>query len=375
MIRAPILLGAAFVVLVLLIQRAAQVRWLRWAFAATPVPFWCYLLPMIGTAAGIWPAESPLYVWLSQQLLPICLILLLLGADLRAIARLSRQALGVMAAGSLGIVLGMVTAAGIWHRWLPSNGWQALGALAGSWTGGSMNLLAVKEALRAPDAAIAPIIVVDTIVAYGWMALLLGLSSRGRARPGVVAGTEPSPGKIPWHPGTLGAAVTIAVLVAAAAQAVGRSLPAAPGVSAATWTILLVTTTTLILSATPAGTLGRDPTVARLGLTSLFVLLASIGARANLQAFRQAPAFLAAGVTAVMIHGLILLIVGRRFRLPLGLLATASQANVGGVVSAPLVAAAYDRGLAPIGLLMAVFGNVIGTYAGLVTAALCRLIT
>jgi uncharacterized membrane protein len=74
------------------------------------------------------------------------------------------------------------------------------------------------------------------------------------------------------------------------------------------------------------------------------------------------------------VHGLLLLIAGRWLRAPLGLLAVASQANIGGVVSAPLVGAVYDRSLAPVGLLLAMAGNAVGTYVGWAAALLCRLI-
>ena len=370
MLQHPVALAAVLVGLVLAIQVASGQRGLRWAFAITPVPFWCYLLPMLGTTAGWWPSQSPLYTWLSAHLLPVCLVLLLLGTDLPALARMSRHALLVMLAGSGGIMLGMVTATWVWRRWLPPTAWQGLGALAGSWTGGSMNLLAVKEALGAPDAAIAPVILVDTVVAYSWMALLLLLSTRGRRAHALheEAGQSQDRPRLV----ALATALTLAVVIAEGLRHVGAAMPARAGFSAITWSILLVTTGTLVLSLTPLARLGRDPGVGRLGTTCLFVLLASIGARADARALGQAPAFLAAGVTAVLIHGLVLLLVGWRFRVALGLLATASQANVGGVVSAPLVAAAYDRSLAPMGLLMAVLGNVIGTYAGLLTAALCR---
>jgi uncharacterized membrane protein len=55
-------------------------------------------------------------------------------------------------------------------------------------------------------------------------------------------------------------------------------------------------------------------------------------------------------------------------------MAAASQANVGGVASTPVLADIYQPGLAPVGLLLAVFGNIIGTYLGLVCSGLCHLV-
>ena len=88
----------------------------------------------------------------------------------------------------------------------------------------------------------------------------------------------------------------------------------------------------------------------------------------------HAPLFLALGAVWMLIHGLSLFIVGRVFRAPLFLLASASQACVGGPISAPIVAAVYRPALSAVGLLLAILGNVLGTYLGLVTARFCEWI-
>ncbi|MEN8376816.1 MAG: DUF819 family protein, partial [Gemmatimonadota bacterium] len=48
--------------------------------------------------------------------------------------------------------------------------------------------------------------------------------------------------------------------------------------------------------------------------------------------------------------------------------ATGSMANVGGAASAPVVAGVYHPALAPVGLLMAVGGYILGIYAALAAA-------
>ena len=65
---------------------------------------------------------------------------------------------------------------------------------------------------------------------------------------------------------------------------------------------------------------------------------------------------------------------GRLLKAPMFLIATGSQANVGGVVSAPIVASVYQPSLAPVGLLLGVFGNIIGLYAGLLCATLLQMV-
>jgi uncharacterized membrane protein len=50
------------------------------------------------------------------------------------------------------------------------------------------------------------------------------------------------------------------------------------------------------------------------------------------------------------------------------------MANVGGAVSAPIVAGVYHRAMAPVGLLMAVLGYVLGVYGGLLCAYVLSLL-
>jgi uncharacterized membrane protein len=56
----------------------------------------------------------------------------------------------------------------------------------------------------------------------------------------------------------------------------------------------------------------------------------------------------------------------------MALLAAASQANVGGPASAPVVAGIYHPELAPVGLLLAVGGNILGTFLGIAVSQVCR---
>jgi uncharacterized membrane protein len=65
-----------------------------------------------------------------------------------------------------------------------------------------------------------------------------------------------------------------------------------------------------------------------------------------------------------------MVLAARLLRLDLALCGIASLANVGGVASAPLLAAAHAPGLAPVGVLLALLGYFLGTAAGLGLAAL-----
>ena len=67
-------------------------------------------------------------------------------------------------------------------------------------------------------------------------------------------------------------------------------------------------------------------------------------------------------------HVGLLFLVARWIRAPLFFVATGSMANIGGAASAPVVAGVYHPALAPVGLLMAVAGYVLGIYGALAAA-------
>ena len=71
-------------------------------------------------------------------------------------------------------------------------------------------------------------------------------------------------------------------------------------------------------------------------------------------------------------HAILLLVVGKLIKAPVFFLAVGSQANVGGAASAPVVASAFHPALAPVGVLLAVLGYVVGTSAAMLTGIILQ---
>ena len=163
---------------------------------------------------------------------------------------------------------------------------------------------------------------------------------------------------------------------AVVAERIGDTLPAMGDptiVSATTWAVLIVVTGGLALSFTPARRI-EAVGASHLGYAALYLLLAGIGAKADLRAVLDAPMYLAAGALWIAIHAAVLLAAARLVRAPLFFIATGSMANVGGAVSAPVVAGVYHRAMAPVGLMMAVAGYILGIYGGLACAWLLGMV-
>jgi len=348
-------------------------------FQFPPALFWIYFLPMIVSGLGIIPEQHAIYPKITSTVLPAGLILLLIVTDIKAILKLGRSALLMMFTGSAGIMVGAPLVVMLFKPWLPADAWSGFGALSASWIGGSANMIAVKEAIHTPDAVFFPMIVVDTVVAYSWMGLLIlseGFQKtydiwnrsdlhvvKELARKTVSSETSAQKIRFQYLPLILAAAFGGAWISNWLANIVGNGSFA--------WTIILASTFGILLSFTSLRKL-ESHGASRIGYLFLFLVLTSIGARANLSGVLSAPLLIVAGVVLVLIHAVFLLTVSRIARIPFCLVATASQANIGGPASAPIVAAAYEPALAPVGLLLGILGNVMGTYLGLLTSFLCR---
>jgi uncharacterized membrane protein len=81
------------------------------------------------------------------------------------------------------------------------------------------------------------------------------------------------------------------------------------------------------------------------------------------------------GLVILLIHGVLMVIVAKLFKLDLFTCGIASLANIGGVASAPILAAAYSRALVPVGVLMAMLGYIIGTGGGLLVGRILAWIS
>ncbi len=393
MAQNPFFLLGCSVLIVSSILLLAKCEKAQFLFKFFPEPLWCYFVSTLLSSWGILPQQSPFYGKMSQFILPGCLFLLLLGTDIPFLLRASKKALLAMVIGSIGILLGGAVTFGVmrlypaWTEGFPldalGKGW---GSLAATWTGGSANMISVKEILQTPENVFSILILVDAIVAYSCMATLIYISQYQKrvdqwlgaenteALKMVENSTVTKKIEMRFHKKMLVRSfLTICALALGALfSSIAVYLPSLGGAfNAATWTITLSMFLALFLSLTPARkleSLGASST----GNFLLYLLLTTIGARASFSALGSAPAFIVLGAVWLLIHWTILLIGGRLFRLPLGLLAISSQANVGGTVSAPIVAGIYREGLAPVGLILAILGNIFGVYLGLFMAKICN---
>ncbi|OWY72318.1 hypothetical protein B7486_05195 [cyanobacterium TDX16] len=362
-------------------------------FKIVPSVVFCYFVPTALSGFGVIPNESPMYEWVKQFILPASLVLLTLSLDVPAIIRLGPKALIVMLAGTLGIMLGGPIALAIWQHWLPDDAWRRMSYLAGSWIGGGANAVALQKTFGVSDAAISPIIVVDVAVANMWTGVLLYWAGRSdrvdrwlKADASAIRILE---GEIQEFQDSVTRPASLRDLLyvvaigfgfaylghAAGKWIMGLEFFARLGdyLNAFAWKVIIATTAGVTLSFTRMRTL-EGAGASKIGSLMLYLLIACIGAGADFHRLTESGAFLGLGLTWILIHIGCVLLVGKLIRAPFFFIAVGSQANIGGAASAPIVAGAFNPLLAPVGVLLAILGYVLGTYGGLVCVNLCRLI-
>ncbi len=352
---------------------------LEGVFRIMPPVLFAYFIPTMSTALGITPIASPAYDWMVRYLLPVALFLLVITIDLPALAKMGWMALVMMLAGTVGIIIGGPIAFLAVGQWLPEGAWTGLAALSGSWIGGTANMMAIAQSVGTPDSILGPIIVVDTVVGYGWMGVLLFLSAfqhvydrRAGANTAAIEETnrhmlEYDAKRHPIELKDLAIIIGVAFVGSVAAVSMGQRMPDLGDptiISKTTWAVLIVVTGGLLLSFTPVRRL-EEAGASKIGFMALYLLITAIGARADLAAVLQTPLFLLAGLIWISIHIAILFLVARLVRAPLFFIACGSMANVGGAASAPVVAGVYHPALAPVGVLMGIAGYILGIYGAL----------
>lgn len=347
-----------------------------------PPLIFIYATPVILNNTGVIPSDSPVYGGLSEYALPVFIALMLFNVNVPAAVRVMGKGVLVMLLGTAGVVVGGVVSYAVVQAGLDPMAWKGYGALAGSWIGGTGNMAGVAGALDTPPEMLGLAVLADNLVYVIWLPILLGskvfaerfnrwarVPAERLERMETAAAGETAEVRVPRMQDYL-YLVFWALIVATAAKFLAPLLPELGEVlTASTWTVLLVTTFALGLSATPVRNLPGSHAMA---MAVIYVFVAGMGARASLAGFEQAPVFVLGAYIWIFIHGAFCLFGAWLFRVDVHSAAIASAANIGGAASAPVVAAYHRKSLVPVAILMALIGYALGNYLAILTAQLCQ---
>ena len=354
-------------------------------FEVLPPIVLLYLLVTALAVAGAWSATDDIVAaqkLVMSRLLPALIFLLLVNCDLRAIIALGPRVLATFACAAISILIAFVLAYALMRDLLPANGWQALASVSASWTGGSANLVAVSQSIGADPTAVSQALLTDALCYSVWVVVLFSTAplatrfnrwSGARSSVDVLSVARGSAVRSPDDgqnvrtagPGEILFWLGGSLLVGLLAEAVARHLPETSYLKQTAWTLLIATLAGLIAAQTP---LRRLPGAMATSSAMLLVVVAALASQGTFAGLATAPWFVVTGFIVLTLHAGMMLLAAKLFRFDLALCGIASLANIGGVASAPLLAALHAPALAPVGVLLAMLGYLIGTGAGITLA-------
>lgn len=371
-----------------------------------PALLLCYFLPSLLNTFGVIDGDtSQLYFVASRYLLPACLVLLILSVDLKAILGLGPKAVIMFLTGTVGIVIGgpvsLLLVSIIEPSLIGVDGpdavWRGMTTLAGSWIGGGANQAAMKEIYEVGGNIFSVMVTVDVIVANIWMAVLLFMASKAKeidAKTGAdTSAIETLKNKVEkYHaenariPNLRDLMLIVAVgfgitgVAHIAADFLGpffeANYPWTEDYSFTSkffWLVVIVTTIGLAMSFSPVRHL-EAAGASKVASAFLYILVATIGLHMDVSKVLDTPLYFLVGIIWMIVHAGFMFFVAKLIKAPLFYMAVGSQANVGGAASAPVVAAAFHPALAPVGVLLAVFGYVLGTYMAWICGQILQLV-
>lgn len=378
-------------------------------YGVVPTLLLCYLLPALLVNLKIIAIdESKLYFVSSRYLLPAALILMTLSIDLNKIARLGPKALLMFFTGTFGIIIGgpiaLMTVSVILPSAVDGVGfdaiWRGLATIAGSWIGGGANQATMLEVFQYTPSKYGSMVLVDILMANIWLAILLfGVGKAERIDRWLKADTSQIQAliekvsqfseKVNRTPQTS----DWVVLTGIAFLGVGTAHFFAPLIvdlmalminedsslgifeslkSNFLWMVVIATVFGIALSFSRFKSY-EGVGASKIGGVFIYILVATIGMQMDLSKILENPGLLLIGFVWICIHAALLILVAKLTKSPFFFLAVGSQANVGGAASAPVIAAEFHPSLSSVGILLAVFGYVVGTAGAYFCAILMEI--
>lgn len=333
----------------------------------------------IPSAAVDAAVRAPIYNFVFEYFIPISIPLLLFNIQLKRIVKDSGRLLGIFLVGALGVTLGAIIAAHLID--LGEETYKIAAAYVGTYTGGSVNFMAVAKTFDFENSPLFPaVIAVDVGFTNVYLILLFVLPAVPFLMKFFPAYEEEklvTVEKVEFKPieaaGSLMEKIAICFTISGSLCWVGMWL--GPIIADLIQTdinldVLIITILiTLLANIFPQFFRSLAEVAFELGMFLMFIFLAVIGAASDIYAIiNSAPSILLFVILMLTIHLIISLIGGKLLGVSLKEIMIASSANVGGVsIAAPMAATFGMKKLVTPAILIGILGYVLGTFLGIGT--------
>lgn len=247
--------------------------------------------------------------------------------------------------------------------------WQGLVTIVGSWIGGSTSQLVLKELVECPESIFLIILVMDNVMVNIWTILMFQFIKRSEWFNRVFKIKDKPVDFIP-NEVNLGSQSlkSIYKVTAICLVLVGLSIVL---IKSFLLKILLLSFAGLILG--NSFKFWNHAFVIKLGGYLIITIMAILGLKLNFSDFSVPGYVILFAAVWLILHYVVMMIVAYLLKLNMAWVPICSMANVGGISTAPAVTKSYNEEWMPHAILLAILSMVSGTYWGLLTIFLFKM--
>ena len=370
----PIIIVLCTVLFIRFIEQKEH-PWLTIFFNWIPSILLAYLIPA-GISAGIQKDFSGADIHnLSKALfIPLAIVAVMSSLSLTQLKSIGWKPILVFLSGSfwiavfpIGLLLLFRNSAFVQDFLITQEFWKGIPPVVGSWIGGSTSQLLLKELVACSEAVFLTILVLDNILVNIWTIFMFQSIKKSNSLNRLlrIDGLSPPDSIQAENENKINPLLASIILLGSVGMA--HFFIASFVVKIVVLSFVGIALSNLIKN-------WNFQFVLKLGGILILIVMAVLGLKLKFSLIQFDAIFMGFLVVWLLSHFVVMLGVAKLLNVNSAWVPIASMANVGGIATAPAVTAAYEKKWMPHAIILAVLSMATGTFWGLLTISLFRIL-
>lgn len=370
----PIIIVLCTVLFIRFIEQKEH-PWLTIFFNWIPSILLTYLIPA-GISAGIQKDFSGADIHnLSKALfIPLAIVAVMSSLSLTQLKSIGWKPILVFLSGSfwiavfpIGLLLLFRNSAFVQDFLITQEFWKGIPPVVGSWIGGSTSQLVLKELVACSEAVFLTILVLDNILVNIWTIFMFQSIKKSNSLNRLlrIDGLSPPDSIQAENENKINPLLASIILLGSVGMA--HFFIASFVVKIVVLSFVGIALSNLIKN-------WNFQFVLKLGGILILIVMAVLGLKLKFSLIQFDAIFMGFLVVWLLSHFVVMLGVAKLLNVNSAWVPIASMANVGGIATAPAVTAAYEKKWMPHAIILAVLSMATGTFWGLLTISLFRIL-